>query len=88
MKAFTYERVSSPAQAAAAVVRHPGAKFIAGGTNLLDRTVRTGGMRRPSIQPLRYDGSSNLDAVAALLAEPSMRGQETPMRSHFHPPSP
>ncbi|EIM24865.1 FAD binding domain-containing protein [Microvirga lotononidis] len=36
MKAFTYERVGSPAQAAAAVARHPGAKFIAGGTNLLD----------------------------------------------------
>jgi len=36
MKAFTYERVSSPAQAAAAIARHPGAKFIAGGTNLLD----------------------------------------------------
>ncbi|WP_262027367.1 FAD binding domain-containing protein [Microvirga sp. Mcv34] len=36
MKAFTYERVSSPAQAVAAVARNPGAKFIAGGTNLLD----------------------------------------------------
>ncbi|MBA1154661.1 FAD binding domain-containing protein [Microvirga mediterraneensis] len=36
MKAFTYERVSSPAQAAAAVARSPDAKFIAGGTNLLD----------------------------------------------------
>jgi xanthine dehydrogenase YagS FAD-binding subunit len=36
MKAFTYERASSPAQAAAVVARTPGAKFIAGGTNLLD----------------------------------------------------
>ena len=36
MKPFTYERAQSPAQAAAAVARHPGAKFIAGGTNLLD----------------------------------------------------
>jgi xanthine dehydrogenase YagS FAD-binding subunit len=36
MKPFTYERASSPAQAAAAVARNPGAKFIAGGTNLLD----------------------------------------------------
>ncbi|WP_077000193.1 xanthine dehydrogenase family protein subunit M [Variovorax sp. KK3] len=36
MKPFTYERVQSPAQAAAAVASHPGAKFIAGGTNLLD----------------------------------------------------
>ena len=36
MKPFTYERASSPAQAAAAVARNPSAKFIAGGTNLLD----------------------------------------------------
>lgn len=36
MKAFTYERVNSPTEAAAAAARHPGARFIAGGTNLLD----------------------------------------------------
>ena len=36
MKAFTYERASTPAEAAAAAARTPGAKFIAGGTNLLD----------------------------------------------------
>jgi xanthine dehydrogenase YagS FAD-binding subunit len=36
MKPFTYERAASPAAAAAAVARTPGAKFIAGGTNLLD----------------------------------------------------
>jgi xanthine dehydrogenase YagS FAD-binding subunit len=36
MKAFTYERASSPAEAAAAAARAEGAKFIAGGTNLLD----------------------------------------------------
>ncbi|HSW20928.1 MAG TPA: xanthine dehydrogenase family protein subunit M [Ramlibacter sp.] len=36
MKPFTYERASSPAAAAAAVARNPYAKFIAGGTNLLD----------------------------------------------------
>ncbi|GAA6120419.1 xanthine dehydrogenase family protein subunit M [Acidovorax sp. FG27] len=36
MKSFTYERVTSPAQAAAAVAAKPGAKFVAGGTNLLD----------------------------------------------------
>ena len=36
MRAFTFERAQSPAEAAAAVQRHPGAKFIAGGTNLLD----------------------------------------------------
>src|SRR5467141_327950 len=36
MKSFTYERANSPAEAAAAVARVSGAKFIAGGTNLLD----------------------------------------------------
>ncbi|MGY2052676.1 FAD binding domain-containing protein [Methylobacterium sp. JK268] len=36
MKSFTYERPGTPAEAAAAVANRPGAKFIAGGTNLLD----------------------------------------------------
>lgn len=36
MKAFSYEKATSPAAAAAAAARSPGARFIAGGTNLLD----------------------------------------------------
>ncbi len=36
MKPFTHERAKTPAEAAAAAVRTRGAKFIAGGTNLLD----------------------------------------------------
>ena len=36
MRAFTYERAKAPAEAAAAVARTPGAKFLGGGTNLLD----------------------------------------------------
>jgi xanthine dehydrogenase YagS FAD-binding subunit len=36
MKSFTYERAASPAAAAEAATRTPNAKFIAGGTNLLD----------------------------------------------------
>jgi xanthine dehydrogenase YagS FAD-binding subunit len=36
MKPFTYERARSPGEAAAAAAGRPGAKFIAGGTNLLD----------------------------------------------------
>jgi xanthine dehydrogenase YagS FAD-binding subunit len=36
MRAFTYERATSPAAAAQAVFERPGARFIAGGTNLLD----------------------------------------------------
>lgn len=36
MRAFTYTRASTPQQAAAAVAANPAAKFVAGGTNLLD----------------------------------------------------
>jgi xanthine dehydrogenase YagS FAD-binding subunit len=36
MKPFTYERATSPAEAVAAAARIQGARFIAGGTNLLD----------------------------------------------------
>ncbi|HEX2750958.1 MAG TPA: xanthine dehydrogenase family protein subunit M [Verrucomicrobiales bacterium] len=36
MRAFTYERAKTPAEAAAAAARTTGARFVAGGTNLLD----------------------------------------------------
>jgi xanthine dehydrogenase YagS FAD-binding subunit len=36
MRSFTYERAHSPVEAAASAVRVQGARFIAGGTNLLD----------------------------------------------------
>src|SRR5271154_2901907 len=36
MKVFTYERAKTPQEAVAVAKRVPGAKFIAGGTNLLD----------------------------------------------------
>ena len=36
MRPFSYQRAASPAEAAALAARTPGAKFIAGGTNLLD----------------------------------------------------
>ena len=36
MRAFTYQRVTTPAEAAASARQTPGAKFIARGTNLLD----------------------------------------------------
>ena len=64
MKPFTYERAQSPAQAAAAVARSPGAKFIAGGTNLLDlrklqiETCRTSG--RTSTMFLRKIGRTRV----------------------------
>ncbi|MFC0385691.1 FAD binding domain-containing protein [Muricoccus vinaceus] len=36
MRPFTYERPGTPVEAASAAARMPGARFIAGGTNLLD----------------------------------------------------
>jgi len=36
MKPFSYEKAATPAAAASAAARNPDAKFIAGGTNLLD----------------------------------------------------
>ncbi|MDM7956636.1 xanthine dehydrogenase family protein subunit M [Blastomonas sp.] len=36
MKSFTYERAKTPAEAAGSVAKASGAKFLAGGTNLLD----------------------------------------------------
>jgi xanthine dehydrogenase YagS FAD-binding subunit len=36
MRPFTYEQARTPAEAAAAAARTQGAKFVAGGTNLLD----------------------------------------------------
>src|SRR5262245_50580414 len=36
MRSFSYERAREPAEAAASAMRKPNAKFIAGGTNLLD----------------------------------------------------
>ncbi|KKC27285.1 FAD binding domain-containing protein [Sphingomonas sp. SRS2] len=36
MKPFTYQRAADPVSAARAAAEHPGARFIAGGTNLLD----------------------------------------------------
>ncbi len=36
MKAFTYERAKTPQEAADAAARHQNARFVAGGTNLLD----------------------------------------------------
>ena len=36
MKAFSYQKAATPAEAAAAAARNPNTRFIAGGTNLLD----------------------------------------------------
>jgi len=66
MKAFTYQRAHSPAEAAAAVMKVPGARFIAGGTNLLDlmkleietptHLVDVNGIGMDKIEPTREGG--------------------------------
>jgi len=72
MRAFTYERASAPAEAAAAVARTPGAKFIAGGTNLLDlmklqietptHLVDVNGLQLDAIEPTA-DGGLRIGAL-------------------------
>ncbi|HYY83939.1 MAG TPA: xanthine dehydrogenase family protein subunit M [Beijerinckiaceae bacterium] len=72
MKPFTYERANTPAEAAAAVARTPGAKFIAGGTNLLDlmklqieaptHLVDVNGLRLDTIEPTP-DGGLRVGAL-------------------------
>jgi xanthine dehydrogenase YagS FAD-binding subunit len=66
MKSFTYERASSPAQAASVAARTPGAKFIAGGTNLLDlmkleietpeHLIDVNGLSLDTIEPTKEGG--------------------------------
>jgi xanthine dehydrogenase YagS FAD-binding subunit len=66
MRAFTYERATTPAAAAAAVARTQGAKFIAGGTNLLDlmklqietptHLVDVNGLKLDGIEPTAEGG--------------------------------
>jgi xanthine dehydrogenase YagS FAD-binding subunit len=72
MKAFAYERAGTPAQAAAAVAKDPTARFIAGGTNLLDlmkleietprRLVDVNGLELDRIEPTR-DGGLRIGAL-------------------------
>ncbi len=72
MKAFTYERASTPAQAAAAVAKDPTARFIAGGTNLLDlmkleietprRLIDVNGLKLDKIEATK-DGGLRIGAL-------------------------
>ena len=85
MKAFTYQRASSPAEAAAAVASVPGAKFIAGGTNLLDlmkleietpsHLVDVGSLGLDRVEPTR-EGGLRIGALVTntdLAAHPRVR---------------
>jgi len=66
MRAFTYERATAPAAAAAVVAQTPSAKFIAGGTNLLDlmklqietptHLVDVNGLKLDRIEPTQEGG--------------------------------
>jgi xanthine dehydrogenase YagS FAD-binding subunit len=88
MKAFTYERVQTPAQAAAAVARNPGARFIAGGTNLLDlmklqiempsHLVDVNGLKLDSIEPTAEGGLR----VGALVRNTDLASDERVRRDY------
>ncbi len=72
MKAFTYERARTPAEAAAAVAKDPTARFIAGGTNLLDlmkleietprRLIDVNALKLDGIEPTQ-DGGLRIGAL-------------------------
>lgn len=73
MKPFTYERALTPAAAAAAAAQNPKAKFIAGGTNLLDlmkheietptHLIDVNGIGLDTIEPTA-DGGLRIGALA------------------------
>ncbi|MES2760052.1 MAG: xanthine dehydrogenase family protein subunit M [Pseudomonadota bacterium] len=85
MKAFTYQRATTPAEAAAAALRTPNARFIAGGTNLLDlmkleietpaHLIDVNGLALDKIEPLA-DGALRIGALVRntdLAADPRVR---------------
>jgi xanthine dehydrogenase YagS FAD-binding subunit len=85
VRSFTYERARSPAEAAAAAARTPGAKFIAGGTNLLDlmkleietpqHLIDINGLGLDQVEP-RPDGGLRVGALVRntdLAADPRVR---------------
>ena len=85
MRPFTYERPTSVAAAAAAVSRAPNAKFIAGGTNLLDlmklqietpaHLVDVNGLALDRIEPMP-DGGLRIGALVRntdLASDPRVR---------------
>lgn len=85
MRSFTYERARSPGEAAAAASRIEGAKFIAGGTNLLDlmkleietpaHLIDVNGLALDKIEPTP-DGGLRIGALVRntdLAADPRVR---------------
>ena len=88
MKPFTYERARTPAEAAAAVARLPGAKFLAGGTNLLDLMKLE--IETPThlidVQDLRLDRIERTDEdglrIGALVTNTTLSADERVRRSY------
>ena len=88
MRAFTYERASSPQQAARAVSERQGAMFIAGGTNLIDlmkievetptHLVDVNGLGLQSIEPTEEGGLR----IGALVSNTALAAHETVRRDY------
>ncbi len=88
MKAFTYQRVTSPAEAASVAARIPGAKFIAGGTNLLDlmklqietppHLIDVNGLSLDTIEPTSDGGLR----IGALVRNTDLAAHETVRRDY------
>ena len=88
MRSFTYERARSPAEAAAAAARRPGAKFIAGGTNLLDlmkleietptHLIDVNGLPLDKIEPMADGGLR----IGALVRNTDLAADERVRRDH------
>jgi xanthine dehydrogenase YagS FAD-binding subunit len=88
MKPFTYERVRTPAEAASAAARTPGARFIAGGTNLLDlmklqieappHLIDVNGLALDRIEPTPEGGLR----IGALVRNTDLAGDERVRRDY------
>ena len=88
MRPFTYERARTPAEAASAAVGNPGAKFIAGGTNLLDlmklqieapsHLIDVNGLGLDKIEPTPEGGSR----IGALVRNTDLAADERVRRDY------
>jgi len=88
VKAFSYERATSPAQAASIVASKPVARFLAGGTNLLDLMKLE--IETPShlvdVQDLKLDRIEKTDQgglrIGALVSNTALASDETVRRDY------
>lgn len=88
MRAFTYERAETPKAAAAAAAANPSAKFIAGGTNLLDLMKLQ--IEAPThlidVNPLKLDTIEHTDGgglrIGALVRNTALAADERVRRDY------